>query len=168
MRTPRPSASWIDLVAISLLTTFSQLTTLFGGKAFPGESRRRGGPMAEALDDLFEEAMVIWRQRQWRRDNPYVADLIEIMWPHGDIGLSRRNIIDALERSRCDKGLPVPDTFEQTVQSAFNQHCMQSAVFKKRGVPTDGLFSSRRDGTSAIWAVYRERAKAWLIAQNRN
>src|SRR6266513_1385127 len=62
----------------------------------------------------------------------------------------------------------VPDTFEQTVQSVFNQHCVQSSVFKQRRVAANGLFSSRHEGTSAIGAVYRERAKAWVIAKNRN
>ncbi|HYS57389.1 MAG TPA: hypothetical protein VEM34_04555 [Burkholderiales bacterium] len=122
--------------------------------------------MTETLDDLFEEAFVALRQRQWRRDNPYVADLIEVMLPHGDMGLSRRNVIDTLERWRRDKGLLVPDTFEQTVQSAFNQHCVQSSVFRKRRVAADGLFSSRHEGASAIWAVYRERARAWVIAKD--
>lgn len=124
--------------------------------------------MVETLDELWEEVLAASRQQQWRRDNPYVADLVEVMWPHGDTGLSRRKIIDTLERSRREKGLPVPDRFEETVQSAFNQHCMQSTVFRKRKVPTEGLFSSRRDGASAIWAVYRERAKAWLIAKNKS
>lgn len=124
--------------------------------------------MRDPLDDLLERALAASRERQWRRENPYVVDLVEVLWPHGPGGLSRRKVIESMKVKRHVKGLPVPDSFEETVQSAFNQHCIDSAVFRKRGVPTDGLFSSRRSGNSTSWLVHRDRAAAWLIARNED
>ncbi|MBY0271580.1 MAG: hypothetical protein K2X06_17120 [Burkholderiales bacterium] len=123
--------------------------------------------MTKTLDDLYEEAIAAFRQRQLQRDNTYVADLIEVLWPLGVTGLSRQQVINLLNRSRRNKGLPIPERFEQALQSAFNQHCLESAVFKKRNVPADGLFTSKRNGNSATWLVHRERAKEWLIAKNK-
>ena len=112
------------------------------------------------LEDLYQEALAAYREKQWRRDNPYVADLIEVLWLHGIAGLARRRALEALKRMRDTKGLPVPQTFEEAAQSAFNQHCLQSTVLQKRGNPDDGLFSSRRSGRSANWLVHHERAAA--------
>ena len=72
-----------------------------------------------------------------------------------------------MERARRTKSLPIPDSFDETVQSAFNQHCIQSSVFKKRNVPADGLFSSRRAGNSTNWIVHHEPAAQWLAMKNR-
>jgi hypothetical protein len=124
--------------------------------------------MTDPLEDLYQEALAISREKQWRKDNSYVADLIEILWPLAATGLSRRKAIGAMEQLRRKKQLPIPETFEQTVQSAFNQHCIQSAVFQERNVPSDGLFTSRRLGNSTTWAVHRDRAAAWLAARNKS
>ena len=123
--------------------------------------------MDNPLEDLYQEALAASREKEWRRENSYVADLVEILWPHGALGLSRRMVIQSMQRLRRAKRLPIPDAFEQTVQSAFNQHCIESAVFRRRNVPADGLFSSRRSGNSTSWIVHRDRATAWLIAKNK-
>jgi hypothetical protein len=123
--------------------------------------------MDDLLEDLYQEALAASRVKRWRRENSYVADLVETLWPHGALGLSRRMAIQSMERSRRAKRLPIPDSFEQTLQSAFNQHCVESAVFSKRNAPADGLFSSRRNGNTTSWIVRRDRATAWLIARNK-
>jgi len=124
--------------------------------------------MDDPLEDLYQEALAQSRERQWRRDNPYVADLIEALWQSGKDGISRRTVIRSMERARRAKGLPIPDSFEETVQSAFNQHCVESAVFKKRDVAADGLFSRKRAGNTSNWIVHREPAARWLAAKNRS
>jgi hypothetical protein len=123
--------------------------------------------MEDSLEDLLQEAFAALQKRRTRRDNPYVVDLIGVLRPHGEYGLSRRRVIDTLERVRRAKGLPVPPTFDEVVQSAFNQHCVDSVVFKVRRVPADGLFSSRRDGPNATWIVHVGRADAWLLARKQ-
>jgi hypothetical protein len=121
----------------------------------------------DSLEDLYKEALAASREKQWRRDNPYVADLIEALWQSSKEGISRRTVIRSMERARRAKSLPIPDSFEETVQSAFNQHCIQSAVFKKRNVPAGGLFSSRRAGNGTSWIVHHEPAAQWLATKNR-
>jgi len=121
--------------------------------------------MEDPLEDLIQEANAALRKKKTRRDNPYIADLIEALRPHGDKGLPRPKVIDTLERIRRTKGLPMPKTFDEVVQSAFNQHCVNSDVFKARRVPANGLFSSRHDGPNAIWILHLGRADAWLHAR---
>lgn len=95
-------------------------------------------------------------------ENPYVRDLIEVLMPHPR-GLSRRLVLHTLERKRKQTGLPIPEKFEQSVQSAFQRHCVDSLVFKKRKAPEwQGLFSFPQGKGSGIWAVYPDRANAWL------
>ena len=51
----------------------------------------------------------------------------------------------------------------QPVQSAFNQYCSQSLVFRKRGgQPEEELFYSVGGKGSGIWAVRRDGAREWL------
>lgn len=121
----------------------------------------------DSLEGLLREALAASQERQWRRDNPYVADLIELLLPYGQRGMPRAKAIDQLETTRRKKGLPVPKTFEQTVQSAFNQHCINSEVFLKRKVFSDGVFSSRRDGNEALWIAHPRMAHAWLVARDK-
>lgn len=108
----------------------------------------------DPLEELLKEALAEAQERQRWRDNPYVADLIEVLLPHGASGWWRTKVIDEMETIRRRKRLPVPQTFEQTVQSAFNHHCTNSAVFKRRNVPEDGLFYSKRHGKYTIWVVH--------------
>ena len=93
---------------------------------------------------------------------PYVRDLIEVLRPHPR-GLSRRLVLHTLERKRKEAGLSIPEKFEQSVQSAYNKHSVDSSVFKKRKAPEwQGLFYSPQGKRSGIWAVYPDRANAWL------
>jgi hypothetical protein len=121
----------------------------------------------DALEELLEEVLADSARRRWRQENPYVGDLIEILRPHR-AGLSRRATIKAMEELRKSKGLPIPAKFDETVQSAFNQHCIQSHVFVKRKAPaSEGLFLSPQGKGTGVWAVNIERAVNWLGAQNK-
>jgi len=94
-------------------------------------------------------------------DETYVRDLIAILRPHST-GLSRHLVLSHIERLRKSKGLSIPSTFGETVQSSFNQHCIQSEVFRRRNAPQDGFFHSIRFGNTAIWSVDAQRADMWL------
>ena len=103
--------------------------------------------------------------KKLRLENPYVRDLIEVLMPHQG-GLSRQFVLHTLEKKRKQAGLKIPPKFEQSVQSAYNQHSVDSSVFIKRKAPeSDGLFYSPQGKGSGIWAVYRDRATAWLEAR---
>lgn len=118
--------------------------------------------MTDTLESLFEEAMEALKRKKSRRDNPYVANLIEVLRSAPN-GVSRRYVIDILEKQRMKKNLPIPRKFEEAVQSAFNHHTSQSEVFKKRNAPAgDDLFYSPNGKGTGVWAVRIDRAAAWL------
>ena len=101
---------------------------------------------------LLEEYETKEADRQRRRDNPYVLDLIRVLIPHPR-GLRRPLVLDLLHRSRRERSLPIPTEFDATVQSAFQQHCADSAVFKKKGKPQLEALFCWPDGKGAgKWA----------------
>ena len=117
------------------------------------------------LDALANAILADSFEQKWRREHPYTADLLQILLPLGSRGLPRTRVITEVALIRRKHDLPIPASFDETVQSVFNQHCVNSLVFRKRNIPSDGLFSSRRDGREAIWSVIPEVAQAWLLAR---
>lgn len=118
------------------------------------------------IDDAFLEFRRREEVRRLRQRNPWAADLIRQLLPYPQ-GRHRRLVISALEAERTSKGLPVPKQFEATVQSAYNQHCLDSAVFQKSGRSlSEGLFYSPHGKGSGYWAVDRVKVPAWLRSRN--
>lgn len=114
------------------------------------------------LDDLLRWYDDHLAAKKLRSENPQVRDLIEVLLPHKN-GLGRSWVIDAMEKRRRTKGLTIPAKFEASVQSAYNQHSVDSAVWQKRGsLAVDGLFYSPEGKGSGKWAVFPEKAAAWL------
>jgi hypothetical protein len=100
-----------------------------------------------------------------RHSHPYVADLIRVLLPFSN-GLRRSMVMHELKKRRKKDGLPIPPSFEESVQSSYNQHSVDSSVFRKRKAPdSEGLFYSPDGKGSGRWAVNRERAGAWLRAR---
>ncbi|MDZ4371577.1 MAG: hypothetical protein U1C74_09185 [Phenylobacterium sp.] len=122
--------------------------------------------MAEPFDFDLDELMKWYDEhlaaKRLRSENPQVRDLIEVLLPHPK-GLGRSWAIDEIEKRRRAKGLSIPLKFEASVQSAYNQHSVDSVVWRKRGSPVvDGLFHSPDGKGSGKWAVYPDRAAKWL------
>lgn len=112
------------------------------------------------LDEVIEEHIR-------RREHTYVADLIRLLLPHKH-GLSRGLVLHRLERQRHDTRLPIPPRFEEAVQSAYNQNCVDSSVFRRRGLPeSEAPFYSPGGKGSGTWAVNPERARNWLEKRRR-
>jgi len=109
------------------------------------------------LDELIREVRQRIEEQEWKRDNPYVVDLIEALAPHPE-GLERLHVIRDVGRLRRKKNLPMPKRLEETVQSAFQGYSSQSAAFRGGA----DLFHWPRGKGTGIWAVHLERAKAWL------
>lgn len=98
--------------------------------------------------------------RATRTDN--VRYLIEVLLPY-PAGLRRLDAIDDFARLRRAAGEGLPPKLEQTVQSCFNGHNLDSPVFtSRRKDRRDGLFYPVGGKGSGIWAVHVERAKEWL------
>jgi len=124
------------------------------------------------LEDLLREAMqhyaLVLSARKQKADNPLILDLIEALLPGGPDGLPRPRVIESVERSRRKNGMLIPPKFEESVQSTFNQHCLESEVFKKRPSPKDGMFHSRRVGRYAYWLVDEVLATAWVAKDGKS
>jgi hypothetical protein len=124
------------------------------------------------LDALWEEVYTAYKTRQaelkLKADNPYVADLIEILRPHKDVGLHRSQITRSLQQIRAGKGLQVAEALDKAVQSSLQRHAKGYAGFRKRNAPdTDDLFYASQGMGSGYWAVRLDKATAWLIAKNK-
>ncbi len=135
------------------------------GTAIEGASTIRRAHMDEdTLKRLLKELNEERELKRKRKEHTYVEDLIHLLLSYKG-SLSRRMVLDMLERQRKEDGLPIPVTFEKAVQSAYNQNCRDSAVFRKRGLPnSDAPFYSPRRG---IWAVDTAHAEKWLQIRQR-
>lgn len=124
------------------------------------------------LEDLLREAMqhyaLVLAARKQKADNPLILDLIEALLPSGPDGIPRPHVIELVESSRRAKGLPIPTKFEESVQSTFNHHCLESEVFKKKPSQKDGIFHSRRVGRYACWVVDEVLATAWVAMRSKS
>ena len=125
--------------------------------------------MDSEVDDLIAEIndflAKLSEESRWKRDNPYVIDLIRVLYTH-DKGLDRKQVMRDLRKIRVSKGLEIPEAFEETVQSAFQAYAGAYSSFSNRGAPeTDNLFYAPQGKGRGVWAVRRERAEAWLIAR---
>jgi hypothetical protein len=119
------------------------------------------------LDDLLAvtpEQMKAWiAARRLKLENPWVLDLVKVLYPHPR-GLSRSIVLHTVIRARTARRHEVPRAVEETIQSAFQQHCVDSQVFKRRHAPSeDGIFHWPHGTRAGIWACYQEKARAWLI-----
>jgi hypothetical protein len=75
-------------------------------------------------------------------------------------------VLHDLYRQRKKDGLPIPQSFEEAVQSSYNQYSIDSAVFKKRNLPdSEAIFYAPGGKGSGRWAVNNERASAWMKAR---
>ena len=115
------------------------------------------------LDQIIKEGQAA---KQLRLDHPYVLDLIEVLKPYPTRGLARQSVLSKLEQNRKSEGLPIPQKFEESVQSTYNRYCVDSAVFVKRKAPvSEGLFFSPIGKGAGAWAVNVDRAKDWVKAK---
>ena len=123
------------------------------------------GDLVERFLRELREAAELKRKR---KQHTYVEDLIRLLLPYKG-GLSRRRVLDMLERQRRKDGLPIPVKFEEAVQSAYNQNCSDSAVFRRKNRPaSDAPFYWPGGAGSGKWAVDAERARNWLQKRRRD
>ncbi len=118
-------------------------------------------------DALCRNIVEVIELAKLRKEHTYVEGLIKLLLPHKN-GMTRRWILDTLEKQRKDTGLPIPGKFEEAVQSSYNQNCVDSTVFRQRGLPdSEAPFYSPGGKGSGMWAVNSERARSWLEKRRR-
>ena len=85
-------------------------------------------------DRILREVEAERQAKKLRRNNPYVLDLIRVLHPIRS-GMSRGLALHSVRKNRQRLGLPMPRTFDDTVQQSCERFCIDSDVFKKRGAP---------------------------------
>jgi hypothetical protein len=117
----------------------------------------------EITPDFLREVQAAFDAKLLRLKHPYVFDLIKVLAPYPR--LKRTIALDAMWRTRKDAGLPIPRTFDSSVQAALQYYCAESKVFKRRGgLPGEALFRWPDGPGAGIWAVVRETARPWVQA----
>jgi hypothetical protein len=117
----------------------------------------------EITDDVLRQVQADWDNRVLRLKHPYVFDLIKVLAPYPQV--SRRFALDTMWRTRKDAGLPIPRTFDNSVQASFQYYCRDSDEFKKRNAPEgDALFCWPKGKGAGVWALLAENARLWVRA----
>jgi len=117
----------------------------------------------EITEDILREVQAAWDAKLLRLKHPYVFDLIRVLAPYPK--LKRTIALDAMWRTRKDAGLPIPKSFDNSVQAALQYYCEESQVFKRRGgEPGEALFRWPDGPGAGVWALVRETARPWVLA----
>jgi len=95
----------------------------------------------------------------------WTAYIIRALWHHKH-GLGRQDVIDAILEDALNRGRTTPATFADVLQSTFQKHNRNSAVF--RGADCDDIFQFVGGKGSGVWAVHRAKALAWMAANGRS
>jgi hypothetical protein len=102
-----------------------------------------------------------------RADQTIVNDLIAVLTP-SRTGLRRWSVMRAM-RVRAEKaGREVTPKFEDDVERAFRKFCEGDAV--RNGAAVDSasaLFFRPKETAGEVWAVYTDRAQAWLNGDSK-
>jgi hypothetical protein len=113
----------------------------------------------EWLSEALAEIEANRRKKQLIDENPYVLHLLQVLVPKGASGMRRQDVIDAVMERRRGAGLPIPKKPDETIQSALQQYCIHSKVFKASGAPASrGLFLWPKGPRAGIWAADPQRA----------
>jgi hypothetical protein len=100
--------------------------------------------------------------RKLRSEHPYLVDLIAVLRAH-PAGLRRWSVMRAIRRKRESSSLPIHQKFEDEVERAFRRLCADSESLKNNGTPAEAaLFYRPPERAGEVWAVYADRAEAWL------
>lgn len=116
--------------------------------------------------DVFEPNTGSSAPLQTASGDPFVLDeLVKVLSPHPG-GLRRFSVMRAIRALRDRSQRPVSLKFEAEIERAFRSSCANWTGGKAPDNSTNTLFY-RPDGKAGeVWAVYADRAKAWLAGAN--
>jgi hypothetical protein len=100
---------------------------------------------------------------RYRAQQSYLYDLIHVLMQHPG-GLRRWSVMRAIRARQEMRGLELPLRFEDEVERAFCRQCVAEPGKETSGARDSGaaLFYRPKDRAGEVWAVYVDRAKAWL------
>ena len=107
------------------------------------------------FDQFFIKTIEQMAAQKLRQTNPYVLQLIKVLWPYGARGLQRALVIERMDELRRASGVKIPrKKFEHAVQSAFNRHNGQSDLFKKGSYRPKTTCSTRLEARAQAFGPY--------------
>ena len=117
----------------------------------------------EQRAELFEpEQGIDAVARKSRAEYPILTELIKVLAPYPG-GLRRWSVMRAIRCNREQASRDIPQKLEDEVERAFRRCCADVVDAKGRApAASDALFYRPREKAGEVWAVFPERAKAWL------
>jgi hypothetical protein len=100
--------------------------------------------------------------RKSRTDQIVVEELVKVLEKHPG-GLRRWSVMRAIRTERERASVDISQKFEDEIERVFRRFCADYGDSKSRTcTASDALFHRPREKAGEVWAVYPERAKAWL------
>jgi len=97
-----------------------------------------------------------------RSEQPIVLELVKALMPHRG-GLRRWSVMRAIRNERERASRDVPQKFEADVERVFRRFCAGAESCQcTKGTE---LFFRPEEKAGEVWAVFPDRAEAWLMAQ---
>jgi hypothetical protein len=120
---------------------------------------------AERVDLLEPEQGADMAARKLRADQPILFELIKVLAPHPG-GLRRWSVMRAIRNDRERASRDVSQKFEDEVERTFRRFCADADEAKTRTCnATEALFYRPREKAGEVWALFPDRANAWLNAE---
>ena len=88
------------------------------------------------------------------------VELIKVLRPHS-AGLRRWSVMRAMRAKREATGRSIPLKFEDDIERVFRRLCGDPVQPETQN---DAVFFRPQERAGEVWAVYPERADAWLDA----
>lgn len=104
--------------------------------------------------------------RRLRSDQVILLELIKVLAPHPG-GLRRWSVMRAIRSDRDRTARDIPQKFEDEVERTFRRFCADWVDAKSRScAASDALFYRPRERAGEVWAVFPDRAKAWIDGES--
>jgi hypothetical protein len=131
--------------------------------AAPDMQHERNLALSEPPESFLGERETEIATRKLRSEHPYVVDLIGVLRAHPG-GLRRWSVMRAMRNRRKDAAGPIPQKFEDEVERVFRRWCGDADKTQDCAEIT-ALFYRPGERAGEVWAVFRDRAEAWLKAE---
>ena len=112
------------------------------------------------MDDIFEKL----EEEIYRAGGGWCAFLVRALWPYTN-GLSRHDTLKAVRADALGRANEIPPTFDDVLQSTFQQHNSGSDVFRRDASHDIFRFVGKKG--EGRWAVNRKKALAWMALNGR-
>ena len=120
----------------------------------------------ERVEPLEPEQSAEVAARKLRADQPILFELIKVLAPHPG-GLRRWSVMRAIRNDRERASRDISQKFEDEVERTFRRFCADADNAKTRTCDaTEALFYRPREKAGEVWAIFPDRAKAWLASES--